>query len=360
MSFIFVICQNGAEVALKDEFARRYPHFRFAYSRPGFVTFKVPESLRKDRQFQLKSVFARTWGFSLGKVKGADGHQLARELWQSLVERFPQETLREFQDLHVYQRDQYLPGEGDFEPGPTPLTDEIGQLIKQSAADVDPENVLRLNETTAPDVRVLDCVVLEPGEWWFGWHRANETSSVWPGGVPFVDMPDEFVSRTYLKMAEAFVWSELPFDIGDPIVEIGSSPGGASQMLLRQGFSVTGIDPAEMDPVVLGHPYFVHIKARAKDLKRRVFSNFRWLVADASVAPTYTLDTIEAIVTHPSVSIEGLILTLKLSNWTIANQIPEFHKRIRSWGYPFVRSRQLAFNRREICVVAGGEIVDAE
>jgi 23S rRNA (cytidine2498-2'-O)-methyltransferase len=358
MSFIFVICQNSAEGALKNEMARRYPQFRFAYSRPGFVTFKIPESLRKDRNFQLKSAFGRIWGFSLGKVVGTDGHQLASELWQSLSDRFPPDTLNEFQNLHVFQRDHFLPGDHQFEPGLTVLCEEIGQLIKQRSAATRPDAVLRLNESTAPQARILDCVVVEPGEWWFGWHRANELSQTWPGGVPFVDVPDDAVSRSYLKMAEAFAWSELPFDIGDPIIEIGSSPGGASQMLLERGLVVTGIDPAEMDPLILSNPNFTHLRARAKDLKRRVFSDFRWLVADASVAPNYTLDAIEAIVTHPSVSIEGMIVTLKMSNWSLADEIPSFHKRIRSWGYPYVRSRQLAFNRREICVVAGATYED--
>lgn len=352
MSFIFVICQNGAEPVLKDEIARRHPTFRFAYSRPGFVTFRVPESLRKERGFQLKSVFARTWGFSLGKVSGTNAHQLAGELWQTMVDRFPAETLAEFQNLHVYQRDPNVPGDYDFEPGATTLAEEIGAIIIERAVASNPDAIVRLNETTAPEARIIDCVLVEPGEWWFGWHRANEVSATWPGGVPMIDFPDDCVSRTYLKMVEALAWSELPIEPGDAVVEIGSSPGGSCQALLEHGLVVTGVDPAEMDPVLLANPKFTHIRARAKDLKRRQFEGFRWLASDASVAPNYTLDAIEAIVTHPSSSIEGLILTLKLSDWSLADQIPDYHKRIRSWGYNYVRSRQLAFNRREICVVA--------
>ena len=41
--FIFATCQVGAEKAVKGEVARRWPDFRFAYSRPGFLTFKLPE-----------------------------------------------------------------------------------------------------------------------------------------------------------------------------------------------------------------------------------------------------------------------------------------------------------------------------
>jgi 23S rRNA (cytidine2498-2'-O)-methyltransferase len=71
-----------------------------------------------------------------------------------------------------------------------------------------------------------------------------------------------------------------------------------------------------------------------------------------NVAPRYTLDTVEAIVTHREVNIRGLLLTLKLLDWDLAERIPEYLERIRSWGYAQVRARQLAHNRQEICVTA--------
>ena len=42
--FLFITCQTGgAGAAVKEELARRWPDFRFAFSRPGFLTFKLPE-----------------------------------------------------------------------------------------------------------------------------------------------------------------------------------------------------------------------------------------------------------------------------------------------------------------------------
>ena len=41
--FLFAVCQRGAEPALKSEVARMERGFRFAYSRPGFVTFRLPD-----------------------------------------------------------------------------------------------------------------------------------------------------------------------------------------------------------------------------------------------------------------------------------------------------------------------------
>jgi len=352
MSFLFIACQAGAEAPLKAEIARRHRSFRFAFSRPGFVTFKIPDDVRKDRKFELKSVFARTWGYSIDKVSGEGGETLAEKLWQLLTERYPADVLAEFRHVHVWERDRHLPGDDGFEPGVSPLAEEVGELIHEAAPKNDAEASLQLNETAADDERVLDVVIVEPGEWWIGWHRVSSIEQTWPGGVPELDVPEGVVSRTYLKMVEALQWSGLPLQQGDSCVEIGSAPGGSCQALLERGLAVTGVDPADMDETLLASPYFTHLRARAKDLKRRRFSDFRWLMSDASVAPNYTLDAVEAIVTHSSVKIEGLLLTLKMPDWKLAENIPDFTKRVRSWGYRFVRARQLAYNRREICVAA--------
>src|SRR5271166_1389512 len=66
--FLFVTCQVGAEKAVKGEVAQRWPDFRFAFSRPGFLTFKLPEQTFLAPDFNLSAVFARAYGFSLGKV----------------------------------------------------------------------------------------------------------------------------------------------------------------------------------------------------------------------------------------------------------------------------------------------------
>src|SRR6185503_15849529 len=108
--FLFVVPQAGAERPLKNEIAREHPELRFAFSRPGFVTFRLPdESNRGD--FALRSVFARTWGYSLGKVAGGDDLALARDAWRLVAERLSNETVRH---VHVWQRDRPLPGDEGF------------------------------------------------------------------------------------------------------------------------------------------------------------------------------------------------------------------------------------------------------
>ncbi len=107
-----------------------------------------------------------------------------------------------------------------------------------------------------------------------------------------------------------------------------------------------------MDPRVLANPNFLHIKKRGADVRRREFRKVRWLTADINIAPTYTLDTVEAIVTHADVHVQGMLLTLKLLDWSLAAEIPAYLERVRSWGFANVAARQLHHNRQEICVAA--------
>ena len=100
------------------------------------------------------------------------------------------------------------------------------------------------------------------------------------------------------------------------------------------------------------HPRFRHIQRRGRDVRRMEFNEMNWLAVDSNVSPAYTLDTVEAIVTHPTVKVKGLLLTLKLLEWSLASDVPAWLDRVRQWGFGVVKARQLAFGRQEICVAA--------
>jgi 23S rRNA (cytidine2498-2'-O)-methyltransferase len=345
--FVFVTCQVGAESAVKGELARLWPAFRFAYSRPGFLTFKLPQGHLVPDDFKLHSAFARAYGFSLGKVTGEDAESMARQAWQ-IWENRPGTR------LHVWPRDTAPPGERDFEPSITPAAVEIAERLRQACPRSDPlsEDAADLHRPAKPGETVLDCVLVEPNEWWLGYHQAHAFASRWPGGMLTLELPADAVSRAWLKMEEALRWSQLPIRPGARCAEIGSAPGGASQALLSRGVRVAGIDPAEMHPTVLADPNFTHLRRRSSQVRRREFRKIRWLTADMNVAPNYTLDVVADIVTHPEVSIRGMLLTLKLFEWKLADDLPAYLERIRSWGYNLVDARQLQHNRQEVTVAA--------
>ena len=91
---------------------------------------------------------------------------------------------------------------------------------------------------------------------------------------------------------------------------------------------------------------------RGADIKRRELAGFQWLISDMNVAPQFTLDAVQDIVTHSKVHVKGMLLTIKLLDWDLADQIPEYLNRVRSWGYRDVRARQLVGNGQEICIAA--------
>ena len=343
-SFLFITCQVGAERAVKSELAREWPGFRFAYSRPGFLTFKLPAEHGLEPEFNLRSVFARSYGFSLGKTKAASVEERVAEMARLAGEQ-------RFNNLHVFERDKDAPGDHGYEPQITAAAEEAEQAIRRFWPGDRPP-LPQGSPLARAGQSVLDCVLVEPEEWWIGYHVASGWATRRPGGMSRIKLSEDAVSRAYLKMEEALRWSRLPIERSDIAAELGCAPGGSCQALMHHGLKVIGIDPAAMPDVLLANPNFHHLRKRASDVRRSEFRSVKWLFADMNVAPQYTLDAVEAIATSRRVQLRGLLLTLKLLEWELADEVPEYLGRIRSWGFPYVRARQLQHNRQEICVVA--------
>src|SRR5262249_14331364 len=151
--------------------ARRQPDLRFAFSRPGFVTFRVADDAAGDSSPTLRSPFARTWGHSLGKVTGADTAELVRKVWVSAASLNGRSGSAQIQHLHVWQPDGALPGDEGCDATAEPPAQAAGaQLL---AGRPDSTTSLSLNTEVRAGESVLDCVLVEPLEWWIGWHRAE-------------------------------------------------------------------------------------------------------------------------------------------------------------------------------------------
>lgn len=352
--FVFMTCRAGAETPLKEEVARTQPTWRLSFSRPGFLTFKCDSDGRLDERELAERhwTFAHAHGISLGRVTGSQLADVVQQLWQ-LPGVASIAGSKAPLDIHVWQREPAVSDE-EAELFVTPLCLEIEAALRAAAPDgvAVERTVAASRRATTRNSRVLDVVVVAPGEWWIGSHRAVRRAERWPGGVIPVRLPAHAVSRAYAKLEEAIQWSDLPLAKEDECVEIGCAPGGASQALLDRGMFVTGIDPADVDPAVVANPRFRHLKKRGSDVRRQEFLGVRWLAADMNIAPEDTLNEVEAIVTAPQASIRGMVLTLKCSDWSVAKRIPEFVARVRAWGYRDVRTRQLVTGGQEICLVA--------
>ncbi len=340
-SYVFVICQAGAEAAARKE-VLALDGFKLAFSLPGFLTFKVQPGAIPEK-FSLPLTLARTYGWCLGKVVGENANELVEQICQ-------QPIVSDCQQFHVFERETSLPGSQGFEPGISVLAREIANLF--AARTELAKRKVAVNRVAKVDQKVLDVVIVKPNEWWYGYHWTGTRQSRWPGGVPIIDTSQERASRAYFKLKEALLWSGIKIQPGDVCAEIGSAPGGACELLLEMGAKVIAIDPAELEPEIEKHENLTYLRRRGHEVKKKDFKDVRWLMADLSIAPQYTLDTVRDIVQHERVDIRGIILTLKLSNWEVLDAIPDYMKQVKAMGFQVVKTRQLAFNRQEFCLTA--------
>ena len=347
--FIFSTCQVGAEAVLKSEIARLFPDMRSAFARPGFVSFRA-EILPEN--FAERSVFARTAAISLGKVETEQYDQHAREVWKIASEHHLYVNR-----IHVFGRDSLPTGEHDFEPHIQPELVELHrQIVKQSpTAKFLGTGVEVIAHPAQTGETVLDVVKVDPNLFFVGTHTITEASPIharYSGGILPIALPTNVVSRAYFKFNEGILWSGIVLRNGDRCLDIGASPGGCSQYLLQQGVRVFGVDPGAIHPAVLTHPQFTHVRNRIRDTKRSLFRDVQWITADMNVAPNYTLDVLEEAVSKANGSVQGLLFTLKLIRPGLADTLPMLLDRIRTWGFPNVRMKQLTFNRQEVMVAA--------
>jgi 23S rRNA (cytidine2498-2'-O)-methyltransferase len=355
-AFLYFSCQHGAETFVKQQWCGPKGPFRIAYSSKGFLTLKNPISLPLWSQALPETPLVRARGLILDKLEGSDADPMVDEILAKTSDL-------DWYVMHVWERDPYSVGWRGFEPGASILAREVALRIRGSLkaagdsravlahglARSEPKTDTPPKSTTS---HVLEVIIDTPNRWWLGTKLVQTRYDRWPGGIPDLPRSEVVVSRAYYKAAEAFAWAGIQLRPKERVVEIGSAPGGASQWLLEQGARVTGIDPAEMDPMILQNPNFTHWRARSLQVKRRAFGPFRILLCDANVTPAYTLDTVEAIVTYPTSNFRALVLTMKLPEWEHAAGIPEHVARVRTWGFDWVEARQLAHNRREYCLAA--------
>ncbi|MEO0530998.1 MAG: hypothetical protein AAF266_10560, partial [Planctomycetota bacterium] len=163
--FAFCTCQPGIESALKAEVAARIPSWKFAFSRPGFVTFKLPMPMAPQRFEPMRLTFARTIGLSYGRVEAdeATPGPLAEKLWahEATKALASPGTVA----LHVWSRDQDIPGENGIEPGRS----EASLAALEAIRDAAPENALASDAADASRL-ALDVALVEPNQWWIGAH----------------------------------------------------------------------------------------------------------------------------------------------------------------------------------------------
>lgn len=321
--FAFATCLPGLEPALKLDVQRVRPTLRFAYSRPGLVTFKSTVALFPDDE--PGSVFARVWGLSVGPVSEPAG--AARQLEGRGVSR-----------VHVFAREQSATGDAP-----------------ENVIDLTPwrDAVSHIPDGPASPGELVGDVIVAADSAWIGVHRHDKNHVAEPGGIIAVDVPADAPSRAFAKIEEAIAWASLPVKAGQVALEIGAAPGGAVMALARRGLEVFGCDTGELAPNVKAMPGVHHLAMKVGALRWEMLpERVDWLLVDVNLAPQVALHEVGRLMPKLKRTLLGAVFTLKLNDWAFVPQLGELADRIRAFGFTSVRMRHLPSNRREICVIA--------
>lgn len=340
--FYFATCQFGAEKAVKAEVLARHPSLRFAFSRPGFITFKEGDERRAPIP-RLDGIFVRLWGASVAQGK----HEAAR----AILDAVPPGAL-----VHAFERDTFLPGD---EPPGFAWNQSIRGFIDGLPAEIRARH--RWDEAPRPGETVYDLVWLDEGHYFLGRHEHHARLEPVPGNIPRIPLPDSAPSRSYLKIEEAILRHRPRMRPGLHVLEIGCAPGGATTALLARGLVVRGIDPQRMDEPIYRDRSFTAVRKTASQVTLSELRDFNpdWIVMDMNIAPLEALDELGHVIrllrtAHgASLALEKGYLTLKLNDWSFAEMIPLYLRRIGELGFSDLWPTQLCVNRQELVVMAG-------
>jgi 23S rRNA (cytidine2498-2'-O)-methyltransferase len=330
--FAFATCLPGNEPGVKREVARTRPELRFAYSRPGLLTFRAPGELTADDA--SGSVFARVWGRSVGAARDA-------------TEASAQLATLQPQRVHVFLRDP----DGDaalLEPwralaGTDESRDEMTKVYS-----IAPGGEAQLGELVA------DVIVGPQGEpAWIGAHRHVAGLPPTAGGVEPARVPEDSPSRAFAKIEEAIAWAKLPVKAGQVALEIGAAPGGAVLALARRGLEVWACDTGDLAPNVAATKGVHHLAKKVGAVRwEELPPRIDWLLCDVNLAPQVALHELARLMPKLRPTLKGAVITLKMNDWAFVDELPKLVDRIKEMGLPNVRLRHLPANRREVCAVA--------
>lgn len=326
-NFFLALCAPGAEKALVAGVAHR--DLRLAFSRKGVVTLKAPRALTPSDR--LDAPLARFSAPCFGRAGelGDDVTALAkvagRPVRLHVVDVSPEEPFEEADGLRRN------------------LLTELGAQVLEG-------------ERPEPGDAVVTVLLVE-GTPWLTLHLHGPGLSPWPGGRPRLSVaPVEEggpPSRAWLKLHEAIERFGLEPKAGQRALEIGAAPGGAAYLLLERGLEVVGVDPNELDPRVADHPRFLHVRTPSTQLSpAQIGGPFHWLLVDVNVPPGTALRGALPFVEAHAATLQGVVFTLKLKQWTLVEELPDWLRRLQR-AAPRLRftAASLWSHGQELCAV---------
>jgi 23S rRNA (cytidine2498-2'-O)-methyltransferase len=319
--FLLAVAREGREELVKDEMSRRFLGSKFAFSRPGFLSFKAgdPMDPRKPGTWTMDAtddlVFPLRSALFAGKaVLGkdpAEGFRSTRAITK--LPRCGHLHLLDFTGAAgedgVRSRVARLE---DWERETPGVTAALAPFIEDAGGGP------AVNAEAKTGEGILQVFRVAAAEYWVGVSRLRACEFGFPGGESGVALPPDAPSRAYLKVEEAIRILERAaggpiFRAGETAIEIGSAPGGACLALLERGLRVVGVDRGEMAPAVARHPRYQPVVSNVGGWQPPEDFRAEWFLIDMNAEAAIALRESKHVIEAIRPSLRGIFVTMKLN-----------------------------------------------
>ncbi len=221
------------------------------------------------------------------------------------------------------------------------LEETLPDLIE--AALPDAVNARRTDSKSAD--RLIQVWIVETARVWIGVTSATQTLSRIAGGRTKLKRPADAVSRSGLKLEEAIEWVGVGPERGDLCADLGSAPGGWTQVAAQRGASVIAVDPAKMK-VDLPKKRFEHLQKSAFDYAPP--ETLDWVICDMAWRPLEVAQLLGKWARR--IWARQMIVNFKLPMVQKAKMLKQILDVLEKAGWQNLRARQLFHDRDEVTI----------
>lgn len=193
--------------------------------------------------------------------------------------------------------------------------------------------------------RLVQVWIVETGRVWIGVTATTQTLSHVAGGRTKLKRPADAVSRSGLKLEEAIHWVGVGPERGDLCADLGSAPGGWTQVAVGRGASVIGVDPAKMK-VDLPKKRFEHLQKSAFEYAPP--ETLDWVICDMAWRPLEVAQLLAKWARR--IWARQMIVNFKLPMVQKAQMLSQILKVLEKAGWQNLKARQLFHDRDEVTI----------
>ena len=228
-------------------------------------------------------------------------------------------------------------------------------VINKMLAEAVAEETGAIEEIKRPEIVVSLLCTRERA--YMGISLARENLSAWPGGMRHFAQKQGQISRAEFKLLEALEIFGVTLPSSGRALDLGAAPGGWTRLLLEAGLHVVAVDPAKLDPRLVGRSGLTHYRGYAETYLEEFEGQRQQFDV---ITNDMRMDAREAARLLLQMSYylrrDGFIIsTLKLPHATETidplRNLREATNLLRR-SFDIVQAKQLFHNRQEVTVIA--------